>query len=310
MGARVVTAFLLDANAVLWLVSTPATIAPSVRAQLENPANELFVSAASAWEIAIKTGIGRVAAGTLLSAWDETLEAMNASSLAIESADAIVAGQLTWAHGDPFDRMLVAQAVRRGLTIATTDDNIRTGALTRVLTLQPVGGDMSLTPTDWAEDVRERFKVKAGPDDPEPEWVYLYTDRELALCRRIVEPIALHLAAEDDWLYLDDVKLLTDYHLTTSVAPFELVNRLHPHHPPARDDGHHARLIAARNALHGHIVAEVADAVTRGELSSKIQSYIEAWSGTYADCDLIPSGWSPPNPLGPPDVRRALGPRQ
>lgn len=310
MGASPVTGILLDTNAVLRLVSAPSRIAPSVRAELEDHANELFVSAASAWEIAVKTGIGRVAGGPLLSAWDETLEAMNATSLAIDSADAIAAGQLNWAHEDPFDRMIVAQAVRRGLTIATIDNNIATRALTQVLNLNSAGGEMTLTATDWSEDVREWFKVEAGPDDPEDDWVYLYTPYELALCRRIVEPIALQLAADDDWVYLDDVKLLTDFHLTGSVAPFELVNRLHPTHPAARDNGHHARLLAARTALHHDIVAEVADAVSREELGSRILGYIESWSGSYADCDLVPSGWSPPNPLMPPDVRRNLGSRQ
>ncbi|MCH9729774.1 MAG: type II toxin-antitoxin system VapC family toxin [Actinomycetia bacterium] len=129
------TAFLLDTNAVLRLVSKPDSIAPALRKALADQATELIVSAASAWEVAIKTRIGRLDGGPLLSAWDETLEAMNATNLAIDSADAIVAGQLNWAHKDPFDRMLVAQAVRRGLTIATSDDQITAGAFTAVIKL-------------------------------------------------------------------------------------------------------------------------------------------------------------------------------
>lgn len=129
------TAFLLDTNAVLRLVSAPDRIAPEVRDTLADHANELVVSAASAWEVAIKTRIGRLDGEQLLSAWDGTLEAMNATNLAIDSADAIVAGQLNWAHKDPFDRMIVAQAVRRGLTIVTGDDQIAAGALTAVINL-------------------------------------------------------------------------------------------------------------------------------------------------------------------------------
>lgn len=130
------TAYLLDTNAVLWLVSTPDKIDRSVRDILADQTNELIVSAASAWEVAIKTRIGRLNGGPLLSAWDETLASMNATDLAIDSADAVLAGQLNWNHKDPFDRMIVAQAARRGFTIATSDDRISKGALTAVISVQ------------------------------------------------------------------------------------------------------------------------------------------------------------------------------
>ncbi|KRQ23351.1 twitching motility protein PilT [Mycobacteroides chelonae] len=130
------TAILLDTNALLWLVSTPDKIVTSAQQTLADPANELIVSAASAWEVAIKTRIGRLDGGPLLSAWDETLAAINASALPIESADAIMAGQLNWAHKDPFDRVIVAQAARRSLTIATSDGQIATGALTAVMKIR------------------------------------------------------------------------------------------------------------------------------------------------------------------------------
>jgi PIN domain nuclease of toxin-antitoxin system len=136
MGTSLMTAFLLDTNALLWLVSTPDKIADPIRDTLADPTNELVVSAASAWEIAIKTRIGRLDGAPLLSAWDETLASMRAADLAINSADAALAGQLSWNHKDPFDRMIVAQATRRGYTIATSDDRITKSALTAVLTIQ------------------------------------------------------------------------------------------------------------------------------------------------------------------------------
>jgi PIN domain nuclease of toxin-antitoxin system len=136
MGTGHMTAILLDTNALLWLVSTPDKIAPSVRDTLADQTNELIVSAASAWEVAIKTRIGRLNGGPLLSAWDETLASMHAADLAIDSADAALAGQLNWNHKDPFDRMIVAQAARRGFTIATSDDRITKGALTAVIKIQ------------------------------------------------------------------------------------------------------------------------------------------------------------------------------
>lgn len=127
------TAILLDTNALLWLVSNPDRIAESVRETLADQTNELLVSAASAWEVAIKTRIGRLDGTALLSAWGETLAGISATNLAMDSADAIIAGQLNWAHKDPFDRMIVAQAARRGLTIATSDDQIAEAALTTVV---------------------------------------------------------------------------------------------------------------------------------------------------------------------------------
>ena len=136
MGTGLMTAFLLDTNALLWLVSTPDKIAASVRDNLADPTNELIVSAASAWEIAIKTRIGRLDGAPLLSAWDETLASMRAADLAIDSADAALAGQLSWNHKDPFDRMIVAQATRRGFTIATSDGRITKSALTAVINVQ------------------------------------------------------------------------------------------------------------------------------------------------------------------------------
>jgi PIN domain nuclease of toxin-antitoxin system len=136
MGTGHMTAILLDTNALLWLVSTPDKIATSVRDTFADQTNELIVSAASAWEVAIKTRIGRFNGGPLLSAWDETLASMHAADLAIDSADAALAGQLNWNHKDPFDRMIVAQAARRGFTIATSDDRITKGALTAVIKIQ------------------------------------------------------------------------------------------------------------------------------------------------------------------------------
>lgn len=115
------TTILLDTNVVLRLIATPDRIATSVRNTLADQTNELFVSAASAWEVAIKTRIGRLDGGPLLAAWAETVANMGATDLGIDSNDAIMAGQLNWDHKDPFDRMIISQAVRQNFTITTTD---------------------------------------------------------------------------------------------------------------------------------------------------------------------------------------------
>ena len=127
------TSILLDTHVLLWLVSAPERIPPPTRITLADQANDLFVSAASAWEVAIKTRIGRLDGGPLLSTWSETLRNMHAADLAIDSGDGAMAGQLNWGHKDPFDRMIVAQAARRNLTIATSDRRVIDGALTPVI---------------------------------------------------------------------------------------------------------------------------------------------------------------------------------
>ena len=121
---------LIDTHILLWLVSTPAQLDPL---SLSDPATTVWVSAASAWEIAIKTRIGRLGGEALLAAWPDVLSNMHSLELPIDSADAILAGRLRWAQKDPFDPVIVAQALRRNLTIATRDDTILTTALTPVL---------------------------------------------------------------------------------------------------------------------------------------------------------------------------------
>ena len=127
------SSILLDTHTVLWLVSTPEQVSAAAREQIADSAREVMVSAVSAWEIAIKTRLGRLDGDPLLSAWPDILSAMAVTELAIDATDAILAGRLAWNHRDPFDRMLVAQAARRGLIIATRDSDILGAALTATL---------------------------------------------------------------------------------------------------------------------------------------------------------------------------------
>jgi PIN domain nuclease of toxin-antitoxin system len=126
-------AVLLDTSALLWLVSAPEKVSDSARELLRDPSTEIVVSAASAWEIAIKSRLGRLNGEPLLSAWSDVLDDMTATELAIDAGDAILAGRLPWEHKDPFDRVLVAQATRHNLTLATSDADILRAALTPIL---------------------------------------------------------------------------------------------------------------------------------------------------------------------------------
>lgn len=124
---------LLDTHTLLWLVSAPSQVDASALAVMADPNTDVWVTAASAWEIAIKTRLGRLDGEALLSAWADITADMSTTELPIESPDAILAGRLSWAHADPFDRVIVAQALRRNLTIATRDSKIRDAGLAPTL---------------------------------------------------------------------------------------------------------------------------------------------------------------------------------
>lgn len=113
---------LLDTHVFLWLHTARRRLARPVLDRLGDPATEVFVSAATAWEIAIKYELGRLplpepAVGYVPS----RLAAMDGRELPISQADALAAGALPRLHRDPFDRLLVAQARRHNLVLVTAD---------------------------------------------------------------------------------------------------------------------------------------------------------------------------------------------
>jgi PIN domain nuclease of toxin-antitoxin system len=124
---------LLDTHTLLWLVSTPSDVDAEALAVIADPNTRVYVTAASAWEIAIKTRLGRLDGETLLSAWADIVADMSTTELSIDSADAILAGRLPWENKDPFDRVIVSQALRRNLTIATRDTKMLNASLAPTL---------------------------------------------------------------------------------------------------------------------------------------------------------------------------------
>lgn len=109
---------LLDAHALLWALSGSRELRPETRSALEDPGNEVLVSAGTVWEVEIKRVAGRLEApGDLLQA----IEATGFMTLPITAADAERAARLPRHHGDPFDRMLVAQAQRLDAFIVSRD---------------------------------------------------------------------------------------------------------------------------------------------------------------------------------------------
>ena len=109
---------LLDTHALLWALADPDRLSDEARDALRDGRNDVLVSAASVWEIAIKQAAGK------LRAPDDLLDVTAATGfgwLSISARHASLAGALPPHHRDPFDRMLVAQARVESLTILTRD---------------------------------------------------------------------------------------------------------------------------------------------------------------------------------------------
>lgn len=109
---------LLDTHVLLWWLGNDSTLSTEARNAIADPDNAVYVSAASAWEIAIKEHIGKLQAPTDLEA---QLYAHDFEPLPISVAHALTAGALPRYHDDPFDRMLVAQTIEERLTLVTRD---------------------------------------------------------------------------------------------------------------------------------------------------------------------------------------------
>jgi PIN domain nuclease of toxin-antitoxin system len=109
---------LLDTHPLLWWLADDPRLADPARSEIADPANDVFVSAASAWEIAIKAGIGKL---SLPHDLEEQLAASSISPLPILVRHALAVRDLPEHHRDPFDRLLVAQARIEDLTIVTAD---------------------------------------------------------------------------------------------------------------------------------------------------------------------------------------------
>ena len=112
---------LLDTHVLLWSLADDPRLATSVRDLIIDSEVEVFVSAASAWEITIKQGLGKLRAPDDLAA---QLVAARFEALPITVDHAVAVLDLPDHHRDPFDRMLIAQARVEGLTVVTHDPQI------------------------------------------------------------------------------------------------------------------------------------------------------------------------------------------
>jgi PIN domain nuclease of toxin-antitoxin system len=113
---------LLDSHALIWAVDDPKRLSSTVAAALLDPANQVFVSAATLWEIAIKVRIGKLKLSEPYRPWIEKATAdLGASLLPIAVSHCKTEIGLPEHHRDPFDRMLAAQAIVEGYSLASSD---------------------------------------------------------------------------------------------------------------------------------------------------------------------------------------------
>ena len=114
--------FLLDTHVLLWAAGVPDRLPADARTLIENPATELIYSVASLWEVAIKNELGRADFSVDPSLLRRGLLENGYTELAVTGAHAVVAHGLPPIHKDPFDRLLVAQALMEGVTLVTVDE--------------------------------------------------------------------------------------------------------------------------------------------------------------------------------------------
>lgn len=115
---------IIDTHVLLWFMVGDKRLKKSVRKTIENPNNQVFVSNASLWEIAIKISIGKLQLVGSLADLKEYLERCEFLILPFDFDDLEILVNLPFLHQDPFDRLIIAQAMSKELDLLTDDANI------------------------------------------------------------------------------------------------------------------------------------------------------------------------------------------
>jgi PIN domain nuclease of toxin-antitoxin system len=109
---------LVDSNAFIWAYVRPKELSAAARQAISDPANERFISIAALWEIAIKSSSGKL---SMPADPSHAISDLALTTLPISLAHVQRIPSLHFHHRDPFDRMMIAQAIEDGLTIVTRD---------------------------------------------------------------------------------------------------------------------------------------------------------------------------------------------
>ena len=124
---------LLDTHALIWWLSGDAQLSGPARAAIADEANEVFVSAASAWEVTTKHRLGKLpGAGPLALDFAREIRRQAFTALPITLEHGQIAGALVGDHRDPFDRMLIAQAREEKMALVSNEAVFDTFGVTRL----------------------------------------------------------------------------------------------------------------------------------------------------------------------------------
>jgi PIN domain nuclease of toxin-antitoxin system len=116
---------LLDTQLLLWLAIAPERLPATLRGTLRDRRFPMLYSVVSLWEVAIKTSLGKPRFVIDAAQLREGLKQQGLQELGIEPEHCLSVQHLPWIHRDPFDRLLVAQAIHNGLTLLTADRTLR-----------------------------------------------------------------------------------------------------------------------------------------------------------------------------------------
>ncbi len=116
---------LIDSHTLIWAVDDPTQLGPQAVVELKNPANQLLLGAATVWELAIKVGRGKLTLSLPYRRWmTKAIADLGLSVLPITVEYADVQAGLPRHHGDPFDRLIVAQAIMEGVPVISSDPQL------------------------------------------------------------------------------------------------------------------------------------------------------------------------------------------
>lgn len=124
---------LLDSHSLIWAVDDPSRLSPTATAALQDPANDLLLSAATFWEIAVKVGLGKLMLSSPYRDWmNQAIADLSLAILPVTVEYADAQTMLPWHHRDPFDRLLIAQAVVEAIAIVSADTKFDAYGASRV----------------------------------------------------------------------------------------------------------------------------------------------------------------------------------
>jgi len=115
---------LLDSHLLVWLVGASDRLPPEARTIIENADNDIFFSSASIWELSIKYSSGKIGLELPPRMLHRVLIESDFKELAVTASHALEVDTLQPIHKDPFDRILIAQAMWEGMLLLTSDETI------------------------------------------------------------------------------------------------------------------------------------------------------------------------------------------